>query len=88
MMTIRCYKVVKVVDVVRLHTKPGVVDGHWSHGNVRLPVNELPDDAVPLLGLVVVDPVHLVWHSVDPGLPPSQCCLLFVLKLLKSRISY
>ena len=49
-------------------TKPGVVDGHWSHSNVRLPVNQLPDDAVPLLGLVVVDPVHLVWHSVDPVL--------------------
>ena len=51
-----------------LHTEPGVVDGHWSHSNVRLPVNQLPHDPVPLLGLMVVDPVHLVWHRVYPGL--------------------
>ena len=47
--------------------KPGVVDGHGSHSNVRLPVNQLPDDPVPLLGLMVVHPVHFVRDRVDPG---------------------
>ena len=45
-------------------SSPRIVYRHRSHRNVGLPVDELPHDAVPLSRVVVVHPVHLVWHGV------------------------
>ena len=44
---------------------PCKIDGHGSHSNIRLPINELPDYPIPLFSLVVVHSVQVVWHRVD-----------------------
>lgn len=51
---------------------PGVVDGHGCDGQVGPPVHQLPDDAVPLPGLVVVEAVDVVGDRVELVLEPNN----------------